>query len=151
MKVLDRHAVSRGAAIGLLLFVPVSAVRILVDRNVNDFDHSGWASLFFVALLAIYGVAGFVAARIGRDAPLSNGIVGAVGALVLWLPIRVLIWAVRDSSQNLFAGRDPVFTPQAILGGIVFAAFFGAIGGYISARRSRAAAPPSDTSGALDA
>jgi hypothetical protein len=134
--VLDGHAVARGAAFGLLLFVPLSAVRVLIDQNVSDFDHSGWAPVFAVALFAVYVAAGVVAARAAPSAPLSNGIVAAVGAFLLWIPIRILIWAIRDASQGLFSGTDPVFTPARILGQIVFAAAFGAIGGWLAARRT---------------
>lgn len=144
MNVIDRHAVTRGAAIGLLLFVPISALRLLIDRNVSDFDHSGWAPLFAVALFAVYGIAGFIAARIAVDAPYSNGIVGAIGAFVLWIPIRILIWSVRDSGQGLFSGSTPVFTPARILGQVVFAAALGAIGGVIAARRSKVDSEPVD-------
>ncbi len=136
MKVIDPHAVARGAAIGLLLFVPISALRVLIDRSVEDFDHSGWAPLFALAIFAVYAIAGFVAARIATDAPYSNGIVAAIGALALWLPIRTVIWAIRDSSQSLFGGTDPVFTPGRILGQVVFAAALGAIGGVVASRRS---------------
>ena len=137
MNVIDRHAVMRGAALGLLLFVPISALRVLVDHNVSDFDHSGWAPLFALAIFAVYGIAGFLAARIAIDAPYSNGIVAAIGAFLLWIPIRILIWAVRDSDQHLFSGTNPVFTPGRILGQVVFAAALGAIGGVIASRRAR--------------
>ena len=144
MNVIDRHAITRGAAIGLLLFVPISALRVLIDRNVSDFDHTGWAPLFAIAIFAVYGIAGFIAARIAVDAPYSNGIVGAIGAFVLWIPIRLLIWAVRDSDQGLFTGNAPVFTPARILGQLVFAAALGAIGGVIASRRSPVDSEPVD-------
>ena len=145
MNVIDRHAVARGAAIGLFLFVPISALRVLIDRNVEDFDHNGWAPLFALAIFAVYAITGFVAARIASEAPYSNGIVAAIGALVLWLPIRALIWAIRDSGQQLFGATDPVFTPGRILGQVVFAAALGAIGGVVAARRStRAAIEPTE-------
>lgn len=150
MRVLDRHAISRGASIGLLLFVPVSAARVLIDRNVNDFDHSGWAPLFALALFVIYAIAGYAAARIAVDTPLSNGIVAAAGAFVLWIPIRIAIWILRDSGQPLFVGRDPVLTPARILGQLVFAGFFGAIGGYLSMRRSHAGTPPAEATDATE-
>ena len=63
MNVIDRHAVTRGATIGLLLFVPISALRVLIDHNVSDFEHSGWAPLFAIAIFVVYGVAGFVGAN----------------------------------------------------------------------------------------
>jgi hypothetical protein len=144
VNVIDRHAITRGAAIGLLLFVPISALRVLIDRNVSDFDHSGWAPLFAIAIFAVYGIAGFIAARIAVDAPYSNGIVGAIGAFVLWIPIRILIWAVRDSDQGLFSGHTPVFTPARILGQVVFAAALGAIGGVIASRRTPVDSEPVD-------
>ena len=144
MNVIDRHAVARGAAIGLLLFVPISALRVLVDHNVSDFEHSGWAPLFAIAIFAVYGIAGYCAARMAVDAPYSNGIVAAIGAFVLWIPIRIAIWAVRDSDQQLLAGTAPVFTPARILGQVVFAAALGAIGGVIAARRSSVAVPAGD-------
>jgi hypothetical protein len=133
--VIDRHAVARGAAFGLLLFVPLSAIRVVIDQNVDDFDHSGWAAVFAVALFAVYVIAGFVAARAAVDAPLSNGIVAAVGAFLLWIPIRILIWAIRDNGQGLFSGGTPVFTPANILGQLVVAAAFGACGGWVASRR----------------
>ena len=144
MNVIDRHAITRGAAIGLLLFVPISALRVLIDRNVSDFDHSGWRTLFAFALITVYGIAGFIAARIAVDAPYSNGIVGAIGAFVLWIPIRILIWAVRDSDQGLFSGHSPVFTPAGIFGQLVLAAALGAIGGVIAQRRARVDSEPVD-------
>src|SRR5262245_26130510 len=95
--VIDRHAVLRGALIGLLLFVPLSAVRVVIDQNVSDFDGSAWAPVFAVALFVVYVIAGMIAGRAAPEAPFSNGILAAVGAFLLWLPIRVLIWAVRDN------------------------------------------------------
>jgi len=137
--VVDRHAVARGAAFGLLLFVPLSAIRVVIDQNVDHFDRSGWAPVFALALFAVYVVAGFVSARGAPEAPYSNGIVGAVGAFLLWIPIRIVIWLVRDNGQGLFAGSEPVFTAAGLLGQLVFAAAFGAIGGWLAARRSQAA------------
>ncbi len=137
MSVVDRPAVTHGAAVGLLLFVPVTALRALVDHNVDDFRHSAWAPLFAIALLAVYAVAGFVAARGAPAAPLSNSMVGAIGAFVLWVPVRILIWVIRDTNQGLFAGTDPVFTAAGILAQFVFAAALGAFGGWLAQRRVR--------------
>lgn len=134
--VIDWQAIARGAAFGLLLFVPLTALRVLVDQNVSDFDHSSWAPVFAIALFVVYVIAGFVAARSAPDAPLSNGIVAAVGAFLLWIPIRILIWAIRHNGQGLFGGSSPVFTPAQILGAVVFAAAFGAFGGWIASRRA---------------
>ena len=134
--VVDRSAAARGAAIGVLLFVPLSAARVVIDRHVKDFDHSGWAPAFALALFAVYVVSGFVAARMASDAPYSNGMAGAIGAFMAWIPIRILIWAVRDSAQPLFSGPSPALTVGGIFGQLTFAAFFGVIGGYVASRRS---------------
>ena len=143
-KVIDLGAVARGAAIGLLLFVPVTAARVVVDHNINDFRHSGWAPVFAIALLAVYVVVGYVAAHAAPEAPLSNAMVAGVGAFLLWIPIRILIWTIRDASQGLVSGTDPVFTAGGILGQLVFAAAFGAIGGWLAQRRLRATTGPAD-------
>jgi hypothetical protein len=143
VNVIDRGAVARGAAIGLLLFVPISALRVIVDHNVNDFDHSAWAPVFAIALLVVYLVAGFVGGRDGADAPYSNGMVAAIGAFVLWIPIRIVIWAVRDTSQGLVTGSTPVFTVPAVFTQLVLAAALGAFGGWLAGRR-RALADEAD-------
>lgn len=144
MRVLDRHAIMRGAVVGLILFVPLSAIRVVLDRNVTDFDNSGWAPLFAFALFIAYGAAGFAAARLVSEAPYSNAMVGAVGAFVLWIPIRIAIWALRDSGLGLVTGTDAVFTPARVLGQLVFAALFGAIGAVLAARRSTRVSPSTD-------
>jgi hypothetical protein len=141
VSVIDRNAVARGAAVGLLLFVPIAAVRAVVDDNVGDFDHSSWAPVFALALLAVYLVAGYVGGRNSEDAPYSNGMVAAIGAFVLWIPIRLLIWALRDTSQGLVTGATPVFGIPAVFTQLVLAAALGAFGGWIAGRRHAAAQP----------
>jgi hypothetical protein len=137
MATVDLRAVARGALGGLLLIVPLTALRAVVDREVRDFDSSGWVPLFAIALFGAYVVAGVLAGRRTPDAPLSNGLLAGVGALLLWLPLRVLIWLVRSESQGLFTGSDPVFTAGQLLGQLVFASLFGLIGGVIGARSVR--------------
>jgi hypothetical protein len=135
----DFRAAARGALAGLLLIIPLTALRAVVDHQVHDFDNSGWVPLFAIALFVAYIVAGVVAGRKTPDAPLTNGLAAGVGAFLLWLPLRVLIWAVRSESQGLFSGSDPVFTAGQILGQLVFAGLFGLIGGVIGARQTRSA------------
>ena len=138
MATIDGRAIGRGALAGLLLLVPLSALFVIIDRSVSDFDGSAWVPVFALALFVTYAIAGAVAGRRTPDAPLSNGLLAGVGALVLWLPLRVLIWAVRTESQGLFSGSDPVFTVGQIFGQVVFAAVFGLIGGILGARSVRA-------------
>jgi hypothetical protein len=136
MNVLNRHAIVRGALIGLMLFVPLTAARVLIDRSVNDFDHSGWAPTFALALFCVYFVAAFVAGRLAPEAPLSNAMLGAIGALVLWIPIRIVIWAIRDNGQALVSGTEPALGIGQVLVQVVIAAFLGLGAGWIVARRN---------------
>jgi hypothetical protein len=135
--VIDGRAVLRGALLGLVVIVPIAVLYALLDRTIDDFDDSGWAPLFVVAIVLAYLVAGIGAGRIAFDAPLSNGALAGLGALALWLPLRVLIWAVRDASNGLLTGDDPVFGPSRILGQAVLAAAFGLLGALLAARRAR--------------
>jgi hypothetical protein len=134
----DARAVARGAVAGLLVIVPLTALRALVDHEVEHFDSSGWVPLFAIALFAAYVIAGLVAGRRAPDSPLSNGLLAGVGALVLWIPLRVIIWAARGEAQGLFTGPDPVFTAGQLFGSVLFAAVFGLVGGLIGARQARA-------------
>ena len=144
MASINLRAVGRGALAGLLLIVPLTALRALVDREVHDFDSSSWVPLFALALFGAYVVAGVVAGRRAVDAPMSNGLLAGVGALVLWLPVRVVIWLVRSESQGLFTGSDPVFTAGQLFGQVLFAAAFGLVGGLLGARSIRARRVTSD-------
>jgi hypothetical protein len=137
VKTFDPGAVLRGAVAGLLVIVPLTALRAVMDRETGDFDGSGWLYLFGIGVLLAYVVAGAVAGHRAPGAPLTNGILAGFGALVLWLPVRVLIWAARSESQGLFSGVDPVFTVGQIFGQVLFAAAFGLIGGLIGARSAR--------------
>ena len=79
MSSIDLKAVGRGALAGLLLIVPLSALRAILDREIHDFDSSGWVPLFAIALFGAYVVAGVVAGRRAEDAPMSNGLLAGVG------------------------------------------------------------------------
>ncbi len=137
MRTDQSGAVLRGALAGVLIIVPLTALRAVVDREMGDFDGSGWLYLFGFGLLLAYVVAGGVAGHRAPGAPLTNGILAGLGVLVLWLPLRVLIWVVRSESQGLFSGADPVFTVGQLFGQVLFASAFGLVGGLIGARMAR--------------
>ena len=42
-----------------------------------------------------------------------------MGAFVLWVPVRVAIWLVRDEDRGLFSGHSPALRPGQILGHLV--------------------------------
>ena len=130
MSTFDSRAVGRGALAGLLVIVPLTALRAVLDHEVAHFDRSGWVPLFAArAVPAPTSSPASIAGRRTPDAPLSNGLLAGVGAFLGWLPLRVLIWAARGESQGLFSGSDPVFTASQLFGQLLFAAIFGLIGG----------------------
>ena len=94
-RLIDGIAIMRGALAGLVVIVPVTVARAVVSHSVTDFDHSGWAIVFFFAILLAYGLAGWVAGSSATGAPLTNGALAAFGAILLWLPLRIVIWAIR--------------------------------------------------------
>jgi len=142
--VIQGRAILRGALLGLVVIVPVAVLYALLHRAVDDFQNSGWAPLFALSIVAAYLVAGVGAGRIALDAPLSNGALAGLGSLVLWLPLRVLIWAMRDATNGLFTGTDPVFSASRLLGQAALAVGLGALGAYFAARKARSRANQSD-------
>ena len=137
MSTVDSRAVGRGALAGLLVIVPLTAIRAVLDHDVAHFDRSGWVPLFALGLFCAYVIAGVIAGRRTPDAPLTNGLLAGAGAFLGWLPLRVLIWAARGESQGLFSGVDPVFTASQLFGQLLLAAIFGLVGGVVGARRTR--------------
>jgi hypothetical protein len=134
-RLIDGTAIVRGALAGLVVIVPVTVARAVVSHSVTDFDHSGWAPVFFFAILFAYGLAGWVAGSSATDAPLTNGALAAFGAIVLWLPLRIVIWAIRHDHRGLFSGARPAITLGELFGAFVLGAALGIIGALIAARR----------------
>jgi hypothetical protein len=69
--------------------------------------------------------------------PLTIGALSGLGVLVCWLPIRVLIWVVRDESRGLFTGSDAALRPGQILGHVVIAVGLGMLGAFLAGRVAR--------------
>lgn len=134
MQTVDRRALVHGALAALVVIAPLTVLRAIVDHNVARFDSSGWAPLFALGLLGAYVLGGWVAGREAHDAPLTNGILAGIGALVAWLVVRVAIWAVREPEKALFGGTHSVFTVGNLFGAVLFAALFGLVGAMIGAR-----------------
>jgi hypothetical protein len=131
-------AVARGALLGLALIIPTTIVGAVLDRSIDDFEDSGWRVLLALLVVFAFVPAGTYAARLVRDAPLTNGALAGLGAFVLWIPLRVLIWLTRDDNQGLVSGRDPVFRLGQVFGFIVISAALGMLGGAIAMRRRQA-------------
>jgi hypothetical protein len=133
---LDPEAVRRGAFAGFLALLPVVLVIAILERELDEFDTSAWAALAFLLLLLVFALAGWIAGATSPAAPLTNGSLAGLGTFALWIPLRILIWAVRGG-QGLVSGDDPVLNPGAILVLFVFSGCFGMIGALLAARRKR--------------
>jgi hypothetical protein len=131
---IEWRAVVRGALLGLLVLVAASVVEAILDRNIDSFRDSGWIYPLFVAILVGYGLGGWQAGRLVPDAALSNGALAGVGAFVLWVPVRIAIWLVRDENRGLFSGHSPALRPGQIFGHLLIAAALGMFGGYLGSR-----------------
>ncbi len=125
---------SPGAFVGLAILVLLSVVSAMLDHFLDDFDDSGWIYPLFVGVLVGYAVGGFVAGRASPDGALSNGTLAGLGAFVLWIPVRILIWLVRDEDKGLFSGHSAVLRPGQIFGHLVIASALGMLGGWLGAR-----------------
>jgi hypothetical protein len=137
VQTIDAGAVWRGALTGLVIIVPLTALRAVLDRETGDVEEGGWLLLFGLGLLLAYVVAGAVAGYRAPATPLTNGILAGIGAFVLWVPLRVLIWVARSETQGLIDGSEPVFTLGQLFGQLLFAAVFGLVGAVVGARRAR--------------
>jgi hypothetical protein len=134
---VDTRAVGRGALAGTALILVISSAGALIERAMDDFDDSSWPVTIFLAILLAFAFAGWWAARAaGSRSPLTTGALAGLGAFVVWIPIRVLIWVARDDSKGLFTGDDPVFTLGGLFGNIVFAAALGMLGALLATRRA---------------
>lgn len=136
---VDWRAVGRGALLGLVVLIATSVVEALLDRNLDSFRDSGWIYPLFVAILFGYALGGWQAGRLAPSAALSDGTLAGVGAFVLWVPVRVVIWLVRDEDRGLFGGHSPALRPGQLLGHVVIAAGLGLLGGYLGGRSARPA------------
>ena len=135
--VIHWNAVWRGATAGLFFLVLASVVDAILDHNIDDYRDSGWVYPLFVVVLFGYTLGGFGAGRLVPDSPLSNGLLAGVGAFVLWIPVRIVIWLVRDEHRGLFTGHSPALRPGQIFGHLVIATGLGMLGAFLASRIAR--------------
>jgi hypothetical protein len=131
---VDWRAVFRGALVGLCVLIAVSVVEAVLDRNIDSFKDSGWIYPLFVAILFGYALGGWQAGRSAPGGALTNGTLAGIGAFVLWVPVRIGIWLVRDEHKGLFTGHSPALRPGQLFGQIVIAAALGMFGGFLGSR-----------------
>jgi hypothetical protein len=132
--VINWIAVFRGATAGLFFLVLASVLDAILDRNIDDFSNSGWIYPLFILILFGYTLGGFGAGRLVPEAALSNGLLAGIGAFVLWIPVRIVIWLLRDENRGLFTGHSPALRPPQLFGQLLIAAALGMFGGYLGAR-----------------
>ena len=137
-KILSWPSITRGALAGLAIVVVAAIARAVLNHQMDDFKKSIWVYLLFVLVLVGYFAAGYVAGRARPDTPLANGALAGLGAVVLWIPIRVVIWAVREDGHALLKGNQAILRPVQIFGALVISTALGMVGALIAARRSRA-------------
>jgi hypothetical protein len=125
---IDWGAVSRGVSVGLAVIVPVTVVRAVLDRDLTDLSHSGWIYPLSALILVAYGLAGWVAARAAPGGALRHGALAGLGAVVVWIPVRVVIWAVRESGRGLVSGDRAALPPGQVLGALVLGVLVGMVG-----------------------
>jgi hypothetical protein len=133
-RLVDWNAVLRGSLVGLCVLGGVSVIVAILDRNLDSFNDSGWIYPLFVMILVGYSLGGWVAGRLVPDAFLTNGALAGVGAFVLWIPVRIVIWLVRDEHRGLLTGHGPALRPWQLFGHLVIAAGLGMIGGILGSR-----------------
>ena len=128
---VDWRVVVRGALIGFGVIVPVATLEAVLRHEIRRFDTSGWIYPLFVLVLVGYAAAGWVAGRARPDTPLMHGTLAGLGAFALWVPTRIVIWAVREDGRGLFSGDHAALRPGQVYGAIVIAVSIGMLGAWI--------------------
>ena len=131
---IDWRVVARGALTGFCVIVPVTVVHAVLDHEIRDFDDSGWRSVLYLFILAGFLAAGWVAGRARSDTPFTHGALAAAGSLVLWIPARVVIWALREDDRGLFSGKEAALRPGQVFGTLVISAGLGMLGAWLGGR-----------------
>jgi hypothetical protein len=127
-------AVLRGALLGLCVLAGASVIQAILDHNIDSFDDSGWIYPLFVMILFGYALGGWLAGRLAPDGFLTNGALAGIGAFVCWIPVRIVIWLVRDENRGLFSGHSPALRPGQLFGQLLIAAALGMFGGFLGSR-----------------
>jgi len=120
---LDRLAVARGAAAGLLISVPGALANVvLADQTPKP---KGALNATFLILVLGFTVAGFLAGREAEDRPSLHGVAAAGAAAVLVIIVGIL--------GRLDRGDGFALVPVVLVA--VVAAGAGSYGSRIGARR----------------
>jgi len=119
----DGQAIREGASVAVLFAVPFTIIaRLAFDDN----DKSGWASVLGLAsFLGFVLGAGVAAWRQQRGAPLSHGVMTAIGVFVV---VQIIFAVVRLAGGNsLNVGKIIVSFSLTALAGLIG----GLLGGFL--------------------
>lgn len=132
---LDPRAIARGSTIGLVVIIPITVVGAVLERVLDDpcGADSPWIGLLALGIFGAYVVAGWLAGTAAPGGALSNGALAGLGAFVLWIPVRLFIYAIRGDVAHC---SRHVFTPGQIFFHLLAGAAFGMLGGYLGGRRA---------------
>jgi hypothetical protein len=139
---IDWRVVLRASLVGLAVVAPVSVLNAVLDHEIADYDNSGWRYPLFVLILVGYAAAGWVAARAKPASPLSHAALAGMGTIVLWIPIRIVIWAVREDGRGLVTGDRAALPPGQLFGHVVIAAALAMFGALLAMRLGKRRALP---------
>ena len=118
MSLLNRLAVVRGAAVAIVICLPLAIVSNVVHDRHPD---SALLPVLFVAVAVGFGIAGFVAARAEGDAPYSNGAFAALLGFVVIQGVAIVVRLVGDRPLRVGAmvGAALIAYAAGILGAAV--------------------------------
>jgi len=131
-------AVGRGALAGLAIVIVAAVTRAVLNNQIDHFNKSGWVYPLFILVLVGYFVAGLIAGRAYPSSPLTVGGLAGLGTVVLWIPIRIVVWALREDGRSLVSGNEAALRPGQLFGALVISTAVGMLGGLIATRRARA-------------
>lgn len=121
MTLLNRMAVLKGAAVAIVLCLPLA----IVSNVVRDRDPtSPLLPVLFVLTAAGFAVAGWVAARSEGDAPYSNGAFAALGGGIVIEVIALVVHVAGGRSLHV----------AALVGSALIAYAAGILGAFVGTR-----------------
>ena len=118
MKLLNRLAVVKGAAVAIVICLPLAIVsNVIQDEN----PESALLPILFVGVAMGFGIGGFVAAHAEGDAPYSNGAFAALLGFVIIQGIAVVVRLANGDSLRLgtIVGTALIAYAAGILGAAV--------------------------------
>jgi hypothetical protein len=87
---IDYRAVRQGALLGLFVIVPATIAQEVLLAAVDDPCNDPVVFPIFLIIMGAFFLAGHRAARGVSDSPYTHAVLGALGALGVWLPIRMV-------------------------------------------------------------